>query len=120
VHEIDRAVRETDVIKDVIHLAPGDLPTDRSLNQIAELSGFLDSRAAFGTEMEDELTAVGVRKEILPEPWHEKKRRGAGKKKCGDEEGPPTDKCDEQCVIDIPKAPEASLERLLEPHEGIP
>jgi hypothetical protein len=41
--------------------------------------------------MEDELTVVAARKEVLTEPGHEEKRRRAGEKKAGDKKGPAVD-----------------------------
>jgi hypothetical protein len=70
--------------------------------------------------MENELTAVGVRKKVLTEPWHKEKRRNAGQKKDGDEEDPPMDKRCEEGLVGIPKPFESALERSLEPHERIP
>src|SRR6202166_2281768 len=81
VHEIDGAVRQADIVQDVVYFALRDLAADGALNEVAQLRGLFDSRAALGAEVQDELTAVGVGKEILTEPRHEEKRRGAGQKK---------------------------------------
>src|SRR6266478_8940919 len=92
VHEIDSAVRQPDIVQNVVHLALGDLAAYGALNEIAQLRGLFDSRAALGAEMQDELTAVRVRKEILTEPRHKEKRRYAGQKKDGNKKGPPVHK----------------------------
>jgi len=42
--------------------------------RVAQLRGLFDSRAAPGAQMEDELTAVRVRKKVLTEPRHKEKR----------------------------------------------
>ncbi len=70
--------------------------------------------------MEDELTVVGVRKEVLTEPRHEKECRSAGQKKSGNKNGPPVDKRREYAVVGIPQPFESALERSVEAHERIP
>src|SRR5260370_14863418 len=70
--------------------------------------------------MENELTAIRIRKEILAEPGHEEERCKTGQKKRGDEKAPPVDKRGEQGVACIAEAFESTLERQLEPYERIP
>jgi hypothetical protein len=70
--------------------------------------------------MEDELTVVAGRKEVLTEPRHKEKYRDAGQKKGGDEEDATVDKSGESGVIGLPNAFESALERALEPHQWIP
>src|ERR1700751_426101 len=77
VHEIDSAVRQPDIVQDVVYLARGDLAAYGALNQIAQLRGLFDACSALGAKMQDELTTVRVWKEILTEPWHKEKRGGA-------------------------------------------
>jgi type II secretory pathway component PulJ len=64
----------------------------RTLDEIAQLSRFFDSRAALGAQMEDELAVVAARKEVLTEPRQKEKRGSAGQKKGGDEKRPAMDK----------------------------
>ncbi len=71
VHEIDGAVRQSDVVEDVVQFSLGDLAAYVALNEVAQLRGLFDSRAALGTQMQDELTAVRARKEVLTKPGHE-------------------------------------------------
>src|SRR6267378_2810611 len=117
VHEIDGAVGQADIVQDVVHLALGNLTPNRAFDEIAQLRGLFDPRAALGSEMEDELTAVRIRKEVLTKPRHQEKCRGAGQKKDGDEEDPPMDEHCEQGLVGIPKPFEPALECSLEPHE---
>ena len=119
-HEIDGAVGQADVVQDVFHFALGDLTTYRALDEIAQLRGLFDPGAALGAEMEDELTAVRVRKKVLTEPWHKEKCRNAGQKKDGDAEDPTMDKRCEEGLVDFSKPFESALERSLEPHERVP
>src|ERR1700688_3315043 len=91
VHEIDGAVRQPNIVQDVVHFALGDLAADGALNEVAKLGGFFDASTALGTEMQDELTAVGVRKEILTEPRDEEEGRSAGQKKDGYKKQSPVD-----------------------------
>jgi hypothetical protein len=91
VHKIDGAVGQSDVVQNVIHLAFGELAAYRALHEVAQFRGLFDSRAALGAQMENELTVVGVRKEILTEPRHEEECRSAGRKKGRDEKGPAVD-----------------------------
>src|SRR5260370_36453870 len=108
-----------DVVQDVFHFALGNLTPYRALDEIAHLRGLFDPRAALGAEMENELTAVRTRKEVLTEPRHKEKRRNAGQKKGGDEKGASMDERCEQGGIGVPKPFEYALERPLEPHQRI-
>ncbi len=120
VHKIDGAVWQADVVQDVVHLALRYLTAYRALDEVAQLRGLFDSRAAPGAQMEDELTAVRVRKKVLTEPRHKEKRRNAGQKKDGDEEDTTMDKRCEEGLVGIPKPFEHAFECSLEPHERIP
>jgi len=62
------------------------------LNEIAQLRGLFDPRAALGAQMKNELTAVRVGEKILAEPRYEEKNCSAGQKKGGDEKSPPVNK----------------------------
>src|SRR5580692_3061457 len=92
VHKINRAVRQPDVVQDVVRLALGNLTPYRAFDEIAQLRGLFDSRAALGAKVEDELTVVAARKEVLAEPRDKEERSKANQKKGGDEKGPAMDK----------------------------
>jgi hypothetical protein len=53
VHEIDGAVRQSDVVEDVVQFSLGDLAAYVALNEVAQLRGLFDSRAALGTQMQN-------------------------------------------------------------------
>src|SRR5690348_2663056 len=58
VREVDRAVRQPDIVADVGNLRRGNDPSDRLLDVIAEGGGFLDAHARRPAEVQRELTAV--------------------------------------------------------------
>ena len=67
-YEINGAVRQTYSVQDIVQFPLGDLTPDGAFDQITQLGGFLDARAAFGADVKDELTVVAARKKILTEP----------------------------------------------------
>src|SRR5262249_34357334 len=71
VHVVDDAVRQPDVVEDAGALGIGNLLADHVLDQVGESGGLRDARAGLGAQMQDEMAAVAIRKEILAEPWHE-------------------------------------------------
>jgi len=66
-----------------VHLALGYLTAYRALDEVAQLRGLFDSRAAPGAQMEDELTAVRVRKKVLTEPRTRRNAATQVRKKMG-------------------------------------
>src|SRR5207253_10876367 len=65
---IDAAVGQAYVVNDALDLAGGNLVTDRLLDQIAKIGGFLDAHSRGRTQMQLERAAVDAGKEIPAEP----------------------------------------------------
>ncbi len=62
--KIDAAVRQADVIDDIVHFAWRNLLSNRLLDLIAKVGGFLDAHSSGRTKMKLERTAVYTRKEV--------------------------------------------------------
>ena len=75
VDEVDRAVRQADVVENALHLCVRYHLTNGCLHQIAEPRGLFDPRARFGPQMEKQLAAIDGRKEVLPEPRNQQECR---------------------------------------------
>ena len=62
VHRVHGAIRQPDVIQDVIDFLTRDGVSNGVFDIVAEARRFLDPRAGLGPHMEDELAAVDTRK----------------------------------------------------------
>jgi hypothetical protein len=69
--------------------------------------------------MEDKLTVVRARKEILAEKWHQKKHRETPEKKAGDKHRLPVDDDRQQRAVAVSQLLKAPLEGPLELHQRI-
>lgn len=74
---VDHAVRQTDVVEDVIHLIRWNGLADVLFDQIAEPRCLFNASAALGAKMQDERTGVAAWKEILSEERNQQKSAGA-------------------------------------------
>src|SRR5258708_25468346 len=71
VHEIDAAEGQPDVVENGVCLECREVAADGVLDEIDQPGGLLDARTGFGTQMEDELTAIGTAEEVLAYPRHQ-------------------------------------------------
>jgi hypothetical protein len=65
VHEIDAAEGQPDVVENGVRLECRDVTADGFFDEIDQPCGLLDARTGLGTQMEDELTAIGAGEEVL-------------------------------------------------------
>ena len=83
VHVVELAVRQADIVGNARHLLTGNLAANRALDQIAKHRGVFDPRSGLGANVKDELTAIGVREEVLTKPWNQRGSRKTDQKKSG-------------------------------------
>ena len=65
---INRAVRQTDVVQNIVQFLGRNDTADRVFHEIGKPRGFFNTCAGLGAKMEDKLAAVGIRKKIFTEP----------------------------------------------------
>lgn len=68
-HVINGTVGQSNVVQDVVHFLVRNFSPNGALDEVANLRSFLDSCAALGTKMENELTVVAAREEIPTKEW---------------------------------------------------
>ena len=119
VHPIDGAIRQADVVEDVVQLFRRNYPPNRGLDEVHQPGGFFDACAGFGADVEEYLAAVRARDEVLSQPGHQEKGGETTQEKPRDEEGPPLDQRREQPLVGQAQAFKAVLERLLEADERV-
>ena len=83
---VERAVRQADVVEDVVHLGRRHSLADVLLNQIAELGGLFDSGAALGAQMQDEGAGIAAGKEVLSQERNQQKRAEAEQQEDGNKD----------------------------------
>src|SRR5262249_35204213 len=119
VHVVDGAVRQADVVDDVVQLVGGDLPPDGPLHQIRKAGRLLDAGARLGAEVEDELSVVAGGEEVLAEPWHEEPSGEAGHEEERDESRLAGEEALKEAAVGGGHLRKAALEAGLEEREGI-
>ena len=119
VHPVDGAVGQPDVVEDHVELAGGDLAPDGGLDEVGQPGRLLDPRAGRRPQVQSELAAVGVRKEVLAEPRHQQEGGQAGDEEHRDEDDPPLHQPREQPAVGEPHPLEPPVERLLAARERI-
>ena len=80
---VDIKGREVVVIEDIVDLTRRNSLPDAALHLVRQTRRLLDPGSRLGTYMQDELPAVGVRKEVLPKEWNEHESANADNKKAG-------------------------------------
>jgi hypothetical protein len=65
VHEVDAAEGQPDVVENGVRLACREVTADGIFDEIDQPCGLLDARTGLGTQMENELTAIGAGEEVL-------------------------------------------------------
>jgi len=86
VHVIDGAIRQADVVEDVVELVGRNRPPYGVLDEVPPAGRFLNAGAGFGADVEEYLAAVRVREEVLPSQGTRRKtarqlRRNTGMKR---------------------------------------
>ncbi len=84
--KIDAAVRQADVVEDRNKLVRRDNVADPVFDEIGEACGLLDAGARLGPQVKDELTAIGIGKEVLAEPWRQAENRKYATEENSDED----------------------------------
>jgi len=82
---IQRAVRQANVVEDVVHLACRNGLSNVLFDQIAQLRGLLDTNTALAPNVKNERPIVCARKEVLPKKRYQRKGAQAEQQKDGDE-----------------------------------
>src|SRR5439155_13595531 len=107
------AIREADVVEDVVELVGRNGPPNGVLDELHHPGGFLNAGASFVAHMEEYLAAIRAREEVLSQPGHQEKGGETAQEKHRDEEGPPLDQGREQPLVGQAQAFKPALERLL-------
>ena len=100
-----------------VDLRGGDFLADGIFHQVAQARGFLDPQAGFAPEVENELAAVGIGKEILAEPRHEQKGAQTNREKDRHKKKAAADETLELPVITVAHPLETAFESPLESRE---
>ena len=79
-HGVHAAIGQADIVKDVVELTGGDLLTDGLLDQVTETGCLLDPESRLPANMQNEVAAIGARKEVLAKPRHQHECREADQK----------------------------------------
>ena len=90
-HEVERAVREANVVENIVNFLRGNVAANGSFDQIADLSGLLNARSTLRANMQNELPVVGIGEKVLAKPRHKQKCREANQQECRNEYRPPVD-----------------------------
>src|SRR5262249_49075281 len=110
VGEVDSAVRQTDVVDDARQLTSGNQSPDFVFDAVGERGGFFDPRAARCPQVQLELAAVDLRKEVLANPSRENQRGRASGEKDREEQAPMGDPLRQRGSIGVPERDEASVD----------
>ena len=65
VNEIDGAVRQTDVVENVVQFLRRNNTADRVFDEIGKARGFFNTRTGLGAHMEDKLLVIGIGKKVF-------------------------------------------------------
>src|ERR1700733_5288898 len=114
VHVVDRAIRQPDVVEDIVDFPRRYLLANVGLDQVTDTSRFLNAGSAFGSNMQNELAVIAAWEEVLAKPGHEQKNREADEQEGWDENGPAMHCRGEQELVRQPQSLEAPLETSLE------
>src|SRR6202022_1624177 len=89
VRKIDTAVGKTDGVNNTLELACWNLPSNRALDLIAKVGGFLDAHSGGRTHVKLERAAVDAGKEVLAQPRNQKRERTKTAREEDDQENTP-------------------------------
>src|SRR6185312_522674 len=90
---VDRAVRYSDVVDDIVELRRGNLAANKALHVVAKASRLLDASTRFRPHMQKKLAVIGAGKEILSKPRDQCKCRYAEEEKNHRKPPAPVDNC---------------------------
>ena len=116
---IDGAVRQADIVEDVVELRGWNGLADGGLDLVAEPGRLFDAGAGLGPHMQDELPAVGVGEEVLAEPGDEDETAEADEQKDGDEKNAPVHQAGEQQLVGETNSLEETLKAALKDRQWI-
>src|SRR5215470_18808173 len=83
---VQGAVRQADVVQNVVDLARGNLFAYFVFDQIKEARGLFNAKTGRPTYVEDELAAVGIGEEVFAKEGKQEKHNKAGQQECGNED----------------------------------
>ena len=95
-HEVERAVREANIVENIVNFLRGNVAANGSFDQIADLSGFLNARSTLRANMQNELPVIAIGEKVLAKPRHKQKCREANQQESRNEYRPPVDRGGEQ------------------------
>src|ERR1700694_1845975 len=82
---------------------------------VFSIRGSVDPGSGPRAQMQNKLSAVCVREEVLAKPWHQKECSSAQAQKCGHEHESPVDQCGQHQLIRDAQAFKSSLKAALKP-----
>src|ERR1700730_9088604 len=120
VRKIDAAVRQAYVVNHVVDFACRNLPSNRQLDLIAKVGGFLDAHSGWRTQMKLERAAVHTRKEGPAEPRTQNRERAkAAREERNQESAPVVEANLQQAAIAVTKSLEGLFKKLLKSYKRI-
>src|ERR1700730_8377325 len=120
VREIDPAVGQAYVVDDVVDFIGRNLLSDRPLDLIAKIGGFLDAHSGRRAQMKFERAAVNAGEKIPAQPRDQNRERAKTACKEQDQESPPVMQAKlQQTAIAAAKFLESCFKSLLQPDERI-
>src|SRR5439155_14329887 len=112
VNEIDGAVRQTDVVENVVQFLRRNNTADRVFDEIGKARGFFNTRTDLNTHIKDKLPTIGIGKKVFTQPGHEGPGTKTQQKKHEDKYEPPMNQGHKQALVAVAQTLKAALERI--------
>src|ERR1700738_1272655 len=120
VRKIDAAVGQAYVVDDVVDFIGRNLLSDRPLDLIAKIGGFLDAHSGRRAQMKFERAAVNAGEKVPAQPRNQNRERAKTTCKEQDQESTPVMQAKlQQTAIAVAKFLENFFKTLLKPNERI-
>ena len=117
VTQLDRRIRNADVVENAAEIARGNSAVDGLVDLIGEPLGFLNARAGVRADVQQELPGVHARKKIAPQYRRQQPRHEAKSKEEKRERPAMLETTREQRAITVAKTVETALEAALKFYE---
>src|ERR1700722_18056586 len=119
VHVIDGTEREPDIVENIVHLTGGHDGSNVLLDFICQPRCFFHARSCLRSHVEDKVSAIAFRKEVLPKKGNENEHTDAQKKEGRDEYFPARDQLLQKQVVGVAEPQKMPLEPLLKTREDV-